>query len=395
MNDVRTYYEFGVHRTGSEPDLKTADWLASRLSQAKLKVSRHSWEVDQYIFDGARIGFEELSLDTFPLWYSPATPPAGLSGKLIDLTDDQACSSCSPDHIGLVNPRNNLDWWLEFRRNSFMAGKLKALLVISPDRSGEGQIQAQNIPPSDVGIELPFPVLLVNANDLEFLESRVGDTVSIFLNARIEPKTRASNVIGTLERGPEWVVISTPYSGWFRCAGERGPGVALLLHLAQWAWDNDSPYSYFFVANSGHELGFLGARELLKSGLLPEPAETAAWLHLGASIATPVWREGPNGLRPDEGISQGRLQMTDDSFKPLLTSTFNRISALNPDSDDLVGELVNVKAHGYRGFGLVGGGNIHFHTKDDTPVTVSASSLSAIARALTETLEQLHIATDE
>jgi hypothetical protein len=87
--------------------------------------------------------------------------------------------------------------------------------------------------------------------------------------------------------------------------------------------------------------------------------------------------------------------MTDDSFKSLLTSAFSTIPALNPKSGGLLGEIVNVKEHGYRGFGLVGGGNIHFHAEGDTPATVSASSLSAVGKALTDALEQLHSGTVE
>lgn len=205
-------------------------------------------------------------------------------------------------------------------------------------------------------------MLLLDARDLPSLKLHSGDPVKVSLDSHIASGTRASNIIGVLKRGPRWLIVSTPYSGWFTCAGERGPGVALLLRLADWATASDSQYGYLFVANSGHELGFSGARQLLESGLLPAPDDTVAWLHLGASIATPVWRNTPAGLRPDAEISRGRLQMTDEGFRPLLADAFAQIPALTPDTRALVGELLDAKEHGYRGFGLVGGGNIHFHT---------------------------------
>src|SRR3546814_4054840 len=43
-------------------------------------------------------------------------------------------------------------------------------------------------------------------------------------------KRPAFNVVGRLDRGKgRWLAISTPRSGWFGCAAERGPGVAAWL----------------------------------------------------------------------------------------------------------------------------------------------------------------------
>src|SRR3546814_9587510 len=45
----------------------------------------------------------------------------------------------------------------------------------------------------------------------------------------------AQNIIGRRVRsGRPWLVVSTPRSGWTDCAGERGPGIAMWLALADW-----------------------------------------------------------------------------------------------------------------------------------------------------------------
>ena len=133
----------------------------------------------------------------------------------------------------------------------------------------------------------------------------------------------------------DWIVVSTPSSGWFTCAGELGPGIAMLLALAEWVTTRSEGLNYLFVATSGHELDFLGARLFHEANLAPPPARTHAWLHLGASVATPPWR------------------------------------------------LVE---HGYRGLGIVGGSNPWFHVPGDDPRTVSPETLAAVTSAIASAL---------
>ncbi|MCH7749719.1 MAG: hypothetical protein IH939_16655 [Acidobacteria bacterium] len=73
--------------------------------------------------------------------------------------------------------------------------------------------------------------------DAERLRASVGDKVTLRLTGRMDEAAEAVNVAGRLVRNEEadWSVISTPSSGWFTCAGERGPGIAALLALAEWA----------------------------------------------------------------------------------------------------------------------------------------------------------------
>ena len=102
------------------------------------------------------------------------------------------------------------------------------------------------------------------------------------------------------------IVVSTPQSGWFRCAAERGPGIALFLGLARWASKRTSGSSFLFVSTSGHELGALGMR-VFHDELAPRPERVLCWIHLGAGIATFKWEDGPTGLKrlqePDSGRS--------------------------------------------------------------------------------------------
>ena len=121
--------------------------------------------------------------------------------------------------------------------------------------------------------------------DAERLRASVGDKVTLRLTGRMDEAAEAVNVARRLVRNEEadWSVISTPSSGWFTCAGERGPGIAALLALAEWAHARPDSLHYLFVATSGHELDFLGARLFHEAQLAPPPERTQVWLHLSAS----------------------------------------------------------------------------------------------------------------
>ena len=73
-----------------------------------------------------------------------------------------------------------------------------------------------------------------------------ADTVRLRLDAWTEP------AIINLEarNGLEAVLITTPLTGWFGCAGEQGTGVAVLLDLVERFADRP----LLVLATGGHEL---------------------------------------------------------------------------------------------------------------------------------------------
>jgi hypothetical protein len=88
-------------------------------------------------------------------------------------------------------------------------------------------------------------------------------------------------VIGHLGQGDAAppVVVATTLSGWFRCAGERGSGIAIALQLAQ---DLAARWPMMVVGTTGHELHYLGLRRFLATQAL----HPAAVIFLGANLAT-------------------------------------------------------------------------------------------------------------
>ena len=214
--------------------------------------------------------------------------------------------------------------------------------------------------------------------------------MTLRLIGRMDEAATGANVMGRLIRreDSDWIVVSTPASGWFTCGGERGPGIAILLALAEWASARRGNVNYLFVANSGHELDFLGARLLHDAHLAPPPERTRAWLHLGASIATPPWRHVDGVLRPSDQVTTGTLQAT-AALAPIMRRAFADLPMYTLRTDTQIGEFRDLAQHGYRGVGVVGGSDPWFHVERDDPSAVSAVTLAAVSRDAAAALEEI------
>ncbi len=390
MSDVEHYFDMGIHRTGTDVDRRTSDWLEQRMRSAGLSTRRQRWSIRQYFSEHCGVVLDQDELEAFPIWYSPSIPE-GITAPLTAVGSPD-CDGCAPGAIGYISGPRTRAWWQAFRRALADDQRLKAAIAVSGREQTGGLIEAENVAPEDVGRDLAVPILQVRSSDIARYEQALAqeEPVTLHLAAEARDDTAADNVMGIKEGGDDWIVISTPSSGWFRCAGERGPGIAILLALAESIGARDSRYSYLFTANSGHELGFWGARVIHEEGFLPPPDRTRTWLHLGASIATPEWREHDGVYRPDPEMSRCLLQTTDHVLQGVLESAFSRIEALSPQvMNPAVGELANVAEHGYSGFGLVSGGNVFFHTREDAPATVSESSMVEVVKALEKTFAAL------
>jgi hypothetical protein len=386
--DVITYYNLGEHRTATDVDLRTSQWLAGELRAAGLQATFQTFGLRQFFLRQSRLSVGNKPIRCFPLWYPRATGSSPVNAPLV-VHDKSARLQSLQGKIAVVKfPFAAGPAITEGSGHAAIiqaAAKAGALAVVAITEGATKEIIALNSP---AGAEpWPIPVVLAGERDEAALTSAAasGERASLLLDGNDDHDARARNVIARLDRGKDLIVVSTPQSGWFRCAAERGPGIALFLGLARWASRRPSGSSFLFVSTSGHELGGLGMRAFQKE-LAPPPNRVLCWLHLGAGIAAYSWEESATGWKRLQEPDPGRYLMTSPDLVPLLTTTFAGLPGLTPATGRAVGEFEFMIKAGYRTFGIAAGHRFH-HTPADSPEMTGPQILEPIGRALVTSLE--------
>ena len=382
--DVVTYSQFGDHRTASEGELGTTEWMTEQLKAAGLKTTLQTFPVHQFFLHQASLTIDSQALECFPWWPPQATGPKPIQATLANFGAEP---SQQKGRIALVRyPATTPVLGKEVISNIQAAIEAGAIGVVVVCQGIANQIVVRNTASQQPA--WPVPVVLVRPGDEATLATAAeqGAVASLLVEGRDEPNAQATNLIGTLERGQETIVISTPKSGWFTCGGERGPGVALFLALARWVSQRQGDVSYVFDANTGHEFLGLGARRYL-SELAPRPEQVLLWIHLGANIATWDWEQSPEGLKPRPAQEKHWVVCSGPDILPVATSAFAHIPGIKPIVGQGLGEMRLFIEAGYRGFGV--NGNVHpfFHTPSDGPEVTAPELLEPVALALTKALE--------
>ena len=138
-DDVLGYCELGEHRTGSEDDLETADWLYRSLQRARIDVKRYPFELAQFILEGHQLQVDGDTHESFPLW-PPRVTEQPLSAPLRYVSDPHAL----PDLHGCVAvvdivPSASLTQDNALREILKSVGEAgaAAILAVTPHPSGE------------------------------------------------------------------------------------------------------------------------------------------------------------------------------------------------------------------------------------------------------------------
>jgi hypothetical protein len=387
--DVIRYAALGEHRTGGEGDLATAVWLGRELEAAGIESSHQTFRFTRFLAQEATIEVGGKAIAGLPFWFPHVTPAQGTRGVLVRMDADAPLKGA----IALADAATAGVWHQvdvpTLARRAAAAGAL-GLVVAFDHPSGE------HYQPNAVeGLEqtpLPIPTLVVSGGEGERLRESVGSDAVLTITGERIPDSPAFNVFGRIVRGGgKWIVVSTPLSGWFQAAGERGPGgIALWLGLARWAAATPGDQNFLFVATSGHELHYLGAKAAIGAHRVPPPQEVAFWLHLGASIGTRAW-----AARDDQLVSlnheppgkfffahPGAMSAARAAFALLPELGLQSVSSL-PDSAG--GELAVFRNAGYPVAGIVGAHRF-FHTPRDLPDVTGPDLLAPYGAAMRDLL---------
>jgi hypothetical protein len=272
---VRDYDAQGIHRTATEVDESSAHWLANQLQATGIEAKLESFPINRVDLDETFLDIDGRRIGGVPLFDTGFTESAGISGRLgvegsnAEIGLFEASSQDGTDRSGPL--RQALD------------GSHKAVVIVTRGgRPGLSLINASRfLTPSGV------PALQVSSVEADWLRERAaaGASARLVATATRRPAD-AFNVLGRIPgRDPAAapLVVMTPRSGWWTCAGERAGGIAAWLETARAVSVAKPARNVLFLASSGHELGQIGLDAYLehRAALV---GQAKLWLHYGANI---------------------------------------------------------------------------------------------------------------
>ena len=340
---VKTYSDMGYHRTGTKTDAAAIDLLAGLLRNAGAEVICPPFPYSHYDA-AATITINGHSIEAMALYYAytgtaTISRPAFAEVNGHDAEDNIASTIFTAvtdarqhGHDGLI------------------------LTTDSPDDTLCG-INRQS---HDV---LDFPVIMIGRKDSQRVRQ---NPAQITISATTQDRT-ARNIIARFRSAhstDQALVLTTPVSGWFNCAGERGCGIAIALILAE-KLSAHCPVDLLLA--SGHELGFAGGYHLAET----YDSTASAVVHLGSSIANIGAEMISVCTAPPTPFSQISTTLSSLDIHPVRPR-----DALNPDA--WVGESM-CWAPKNRPMLSIAGISRHFHTPLDLAEAVTTPDLLATA----------------
>jgi hypothetical protein len=390
--DLERYIGFGSKQAGGAGDNACGAWLASEIAALGFKIEQQPVSTPYFIPERAELSCGSAKAAIWPQPVVVPTGPEGVTGPLVRIDGAGRAAGSLAGAVALLD--------LPYARWStamvkpvrepiaaaFAAGA-KAVVVITNGPTGKViALNADGRKPMFAG-----PVaLLAPADAGPFLAAAIRGEAATLVVTGEGGRRPASNFIGRLDRGKKtWLAVSTPRSGWYGCAGERGGGVAAWLWLARWASKAVTQHNLAFICNSGHEYENLGAAEALKA-TAPRPEDTHFWLHLGANVASQEWHDLTGQVLPS--IDTQRFLSVTPALLPLARTLFAGQAGLEApySSDGLsAGEQTEILAAGYKSVAAVFGLHRHHHVADDDARCVSAANVASTARVFQQLVERV------
>jgi hypothetical protein len=280
---IREYAGQGIHRTGTDVDNRSAEWMQERFAALGIEAKLDPLPMSRVEIEEGRLIAPTFTQEGVPLYDCEYTDGEGVSGVLVEIGSDPI----TEDSIGVVmvppstsSPQHTL---LDQARRQ---GRYKALLVVSDlsyPPKGAALINAEDFL-NPVGP----PTLQIGHEHWQQIQALIQNQQTVTVIARAQRvETTAYNVSATIkgtQPGLPPLVVMTPRSGWWQCASERGGGIAAFLEIARLFSIAAPPRDVIFTANTGHELGHTGLDQFLHNN--PTLIRDArAWVHLGANFA--------------------------------------------------------------------------------------------------------------
>jgi hypothetical protein len=161
-----------------------------------------------------------------------------------------------------------------------------------------------------------------------------------------------------------------PRSGWWQCASEQGSRLACWLEVLRVLVSAKPARDCFFVALSGHELGFLGIDPYIKRR--PNLVKHAhAWIFFGSDIGAPQ--------------QANLIHASDDALEHWTVAAMEKegllVNAKALQDSSARGEAGTVQRGGARFVTVASGSEVYHNVADRWPEAIDVALLSRYARA--------------
>lgn len=365
--DLARYVGFGGKASGGDGDTGVGGWLADELARAGFAVERQPISVPYFATHQATLTTGTDKAEVLPQAIVVPTGAGGVSGRLVRVGAATAASAEVRDAIVLAElPHARWSAIEPIRPIVASLFRRGARAVVLVTNGPTGKAIALNVDSARPPFAGPVVVLAPERATPFLAGAERGDAAQLVVTG--DGGTRpAFNLIAKLERGRQrWLAVSTPRSGWFTCAGERGPGIAVWLALARWMPGAIRDRNLAFLCTSGHEYENLGMAQALPAAAIP-PAQTDLWLHLGANVAARDWHDLVPPLRAMDSVDPQRILGVSPALIAQARRTFAGEPGLaTPLSTDagVEGELKVLAKHFPRVAGIYGAHRFH-HTAED------------------------------
>ena len=371
---VRQYDAQGEHRTATAGDSASATWLLELARRAGATAGLEPFALQRVDPLACHATIEGRRVDGVPLFDAAFTDARGITGRIGPLGSDAeiGLAESEPSRLAEPGPSRRRAVLADVRASRHRA----VVLVTRGSRPGLSLLNA----PAFLEPSGP-PTLQVSSAEAEWLgaaaRSRATMTVVVQAQRTDAQGANVTAMIAGTDLTQRPLVVSTPRSGWWRCAAERGGGLACWVEVMRTlAQQSPSPRrTCLFVAFSGHEIGWLGMRDYLsRRAELPRVAHL--WLHFGANIGA---ARQPNMVNAsDDALEQWAASAMAGERLPL--------DARAPRGSTPFGEAAFVHRAGGRYVALVCD-NERFHSPDDRwPDAVDVSALNGYARAFAKAI---------
>jgi hypothetical protein len=364
---IQTYDAQGNHRTGTEVDRASAEWLANQVQKLGVEPSLEPFTLGRVDPRSCYMRIGDRRIDGVPLFDARFTAIEGVRGRLGPLGSDAEIGLAETTPFTLTEPMGNEErnQVAEARHSRHKA----VVLLTRGTRPGLFLINA-------AAFSKPFgpPMLQVSSAEREWLQEQAETRAEATVVAHAgRTAARAYNVTSKIAGSKPTlppIVVMAPRSGWWQCASEQGSRLSCWLEAMRVVAAGRSGRNCFFVALSGHELGYLGIDAYLKSraDLIKR---AYAWIFFGSSIGEP--RQANLIHASDDALGQWTVAAME---KEGLT-----VNGKSPHGSRARGETGAVQQGGGRFVTLACGSDFYHNVADRWPEAVDVANLARYARA--------------